>query len=416
MELDFEEKKDKEERKSKFSDYMYILYKWRKFIFINLLIVVAISTGISLLIPNQYKATATIMIPPDNMMSGLGGLTGLLGGGKSKSSISSLSSKMFGMSNTSEDMLLGILNSRTTLTHVIKKFHLMSYYKITDNNIDKAIKAFKDDIIADPDEFGMIQFSIINEDPRLSATIANYLVRFVDSSNIKFNIESAKNNRIFIEKRYLQNIADLKKAEDSLYGFQKKYGIVAVPEQLEVSVKAAAEVEAQLLKKEMESYFIQQQFGVNSPQYQGILTETKLLRNKVQELKNSSTLNSTSNVLFPFKELPDISIKYLRAFRNVEIQQAILEIVMPMYEQAKVEEQNSIPTVLVIDQAVPPQLKYSPKRAAIVLGVFFLFIFLLIPFVFIAENATTRKKYQNPLQIIEANFFKKITSIYRLKI
>ncbi len=41
---------------------------------------------------------------------------------------------------------------------------------------------------------------------------------------------------------------------------------------------------------------------------------------------------------------------------------------MPMYEQAKVEEQKSIPTIMVIDKAVPPELKYSPKRSVIILG------------------------------------------------
>lgn len=415
MEFELEENTRKEEKKAEFSDYLYVLYKWRKFIIINLLIVGIITTVIAFLIPKEYKATATIMIPPDNQMGGLGGLTSLLGGGKSKSSIASMGSKMLGISNTSEDVLLGILNSRTALTEVINKFSLMNYYEISDNNMDKAIKAFRNDISADPNEFGMIDFSIINKDPQVSADIANYLVKLVDSSNIRLNVESAKNNRIFIEKRYLKNVTDLKNAEDSLYKFQKRYGIVAVPEQLEVTVKAAAEVEAELTRKEMEFYFIRQQFGENTPQYQGVLAEINLLKNKIQELKNSPNLSSSSNILFPFKDMPDISIQYLRAFREVEIQQAILELVMPMYEQAKVEEHKSIPTILVVDEAVPPQLKYSPKRAAIILGMIFLFLFLFIPIVLVAEKSITRVKYENPLQIRTSNFFRNIIRLYRIK-
>ena len=395
----------------KFSDYIYILYKWKKFLLINLFLVGLITAGLTLLIPNQYKATATIMIPPDNQM-GLGGLTSLLGG---KSSLASAGSKLFGVTNTSEDILLGILNSRTAITSVIEKYNLMEYYEIDDNNMDKVIKAFRNDISADPNEFGMIDFSITNKNPQVSASIANYLVVLVDSLNIEFNIQRAKNNRFFIEKRYLQNVDDLKKAEDSLFRFQRKYGIVAVPEQLEVTVKAAAEIESELMKKEMESYFILQGFGENSPQFQAIQSEIKLLKNKVQELKNSTDLNSSSNVLFPFKEMPDIAIKYLRAYREVEIQQSILEIVMPMYEQAKVEEQKSIPTIMVIDKAIPPQLKYSPKRSTIVLGVLFLFILMLIPFVYIGEKSLKRAKPENPLQIKEANLFKNIIKFYRIR-
>lgn len=398
-------------RETKFSDYIYVLYKWKKFLFINLIIVGLIATGLVFLIPNQYKATTTIMIPPDNSM-GLGGLTSLLGG---KSSIASAGSRLFGMSSTSEDMLLGILNSRTALTDVIKKFKLMNYYEIDDNNMDKVIKAFRADFSTDPNEFGMIDFSIVNKDPKVSAEIANYLVTLVDSMNIEFSIQRAKNNRLFIEKRYFQNVNDLKKAEDSLYKFQKKYGIVAVPEQLEVTVKAAAEIESALMKKEMESIFVLQGFGENSPQYQGIKSEIKLLKDKVQEIKNSPNLGATSNVLFPFKEMPNIAIQYLRTYREVEIQQSILEIVMPMYEQAKVEEQKSMPTIMLMDKATAPELKYSPKRSVYILGILFLLLFFLVPFVFWGEKSVEREKFDNPLQLKEAKFFKGIVKFYRMK-
>ncbi len=397
---------------SSFSNYLYVLYKWRKFLIINLLIVVILASTYAFLLPNQYKATATIMIPPDNEMGGLGGLSSLLGG---KSSIASMGSRLFGISNTSEDLLLGIINSRSALTEVIQKFNLMDYYEIDDGNMDKAIKAFKSDISADPNEFGMIEFSITNEDPETSAKIANYLVSYVDSINILLNIERAKNNRQFVERRYLQNVSDLKRAEDSLYHFQKKYGIVAVPEQLEVTVKAAAEIEAELTKKEIQAHFIEQMYGKNSPQHQGILAEINLLKSKVQELKSSNNLGATSNILFPFREMPDISIQYLRKFREVELQQTIMEFVMPMYEQAKIEEQRSMPTVMVIDDAVPPQLKDSPKRAAIIAGFFFLFLFLFIPFIYIGEKALQPKEIQNPLQIKEVSFFTRIKKIYRMK-
>ena len=399
-------------KQAKFSDYIYVLYKWKRFLLVNLIIVGLVTTGLVFLIPNEYKATATIMIPPDNQM-GLGGLSSLLGG---KSSIASAGSRLFGMASTSEDMLLGILNSRTAVTDVIKKFNLMKYYEIDDNNWDKVIKAFRGDFSTDPNEFGMIDFSIVNKNPNVSAEIANYLVTLVDSMNIEFSIQRARNNRIFIEKRYLQNVADLKKAEDSLYKFQKKYGIVAVPEQLEVTIKAAAEIESALMKKEMESFFVLQGYGENSPQYQGIKSEIKLLKDKVQEIKNSPNLGATSNILFPFKEMPNIAIQYLRTYREVEIQQSILEIVMPMYEQAKVEEQKSMPTIMLMDKAIAPELKHSPKRSVIILGVLLLVAFFLIPFIFWGESRISPKEYQNPLQEKETNFFKRILKIYRMKL
>ena len=154
---------------------------------------------------------------------------------------------------------------------------------------------------------------------------------------------------------------------------------------------------------------------INSLQYAGVKAEIELLKRKVQELKSSKDLSSSSNILYPFKEMPDIAIAYLRTFREVTIQESILEIVLPMYEQAKVEEQKSIPTILLIDKAVPPQLKYSPKRAVIILGLLFLFSFFLVPTVFWGEKVLNRDKSENPLQVKESNFFKRIIKIYRLK-
>jgi|SRR5690554_1260075 len=400
-----------EKKEYKFSDYIYVLYKWKKFLIINLFVVVALASLYAFTLPLEYRATATVMIPPEN--EGFGGLTSLLGG---KSSIASLGSKLFGVSNTSEDVLLGILNSRSALVNVINKFNLMEYYEIDDNNWDKVLKAFRRDISTDPNEYGMIEVSVINKDPQLSADIANYMVNLVDSLNIEFNIQRAKNNRMFIEKRYLQNVRDLKNAEDSLYKFQRKYGIVAVPEQLEVTVKAAAEIEAELFKKEIEAHFVEQVYGKNSIQYSGLQAEINLLKNKVQELKNSASLGASSNILYPFSQMPEISVEYLRAFREVEIQQSILEYVMPMYEQAKVEEQNSIPTVILVDEAVPPELKYSPKRLPIILGIFFLFLFLFIPVIFLGEKIIVKEKFQNPLQQKAAKFFTRVLKIYRIKI
>lgn len=397
--------------KPKFSDYLYILFKWKKFIIINLLVVGLIAALIAFLIPNQYKATATIMIPPQDQM-GLGGLTSLLGG---KSSIASAGSRLFGVSNTSEDLLLGIINSRTALTSVINKFNLKDYYEIEDENIDKLIKAFRSDLYADPNEFGMIEFSVVNKNPNLSAEIANYLVKLVDSMNIELNIQRAKNSRVFIEKRYLQNVADLKRAEDSLYQFQKKYGIVAVPEQLEVTVKAAAEIESELTKKELQSFFILQGYGENSPQYQGIQAEINLLKKKVQELKNSPNLSASSNILFAFKDMPNIAIQYLRTYRDVQIQQSILEIVMPMYEQAKVEEQKSIPTIMVIDRAVPPQIKYKPKRSFIILSVIALCFFILLPAVFRMEKILCYTPISiNKFEEAEKRLYTRINSFYKV--
>lgn len=391
-------------------NYLGVMYKWKSLILSIVIFITAISVVVSYLIPEKFKASTVVVVPQGTEM-GLGGLTGLLGG---KSSTAALGAKLFGISSSSEDMLLGILNSRTSLVHVVGRYNLAEYYEIEDGNTDKILRAFTKDVVFSPNEWGMIEIEVINEDPKLAAEMANYFVVLLDSLNRKINVEQATNNRLFIEKRYLQNVLDLKDAEDSLYIFQKKYGVFAVPEQLEAAVKASAELESQIVKQEIALLLMQEQFGKTSQQAALIESELNLLKGKVRELKQSDKLSNPSNVFLPFKEVPSLTLQYFRYFREIEIQSKILEVVLPLYEQAKVEEQKSLPTVMVLDPAVPPMLKDSPKRMLIVLFGFFISFFGVAVIVFANEYFLKTSTASNALEVKMRGFANWCKRIFRV--
>jgi uncharacterized protein involved in exopolysaccharide biosynthesis len=69
-----------------------------------------------------------------------------------------------------------------------------------------------------------------------------------------------------------------------------------------------------------------------------------------------------------------------RLMREAKIQEKVFELVNSQYEMAQIEEAKDINTIQVLDRAVPPDKKSSPKRALIVIlsavVAFFLSIFL----------------------------------------
>lgn len=392
------------------SDYLYIIYKWKRFFLFSMFIVLGLTTLIVFLLPVSYKATAVVMIPPDN--SGFGGLSTLIGGGKN--STLSMGAKLFGVTSTSEDMILGLLNSRTALSQVLEKYKLANYYEVKDN-FDKLLRSFKADLLFEPNAYGMIEINVNNENPKTAAEIANYFTNLLDSLNIKISSETARNNRVFIEKRYLKNVGDLQNAEDSMFRFQKKYGIFAVPQQLEVAVKAAAEVERELTAKEIAAHFAELQFGKNSPQHKMVLEEVRILKGKVIELKNADKLSETTNVLFPFSKIPQMTLQYYRIFREIEIQSSIMEIILPMYEQAKVEENKSIPTITIIDKAYPPTLKDKPKRLMMIIGIGSLFFFVTTLIILRGEIATSRLNHANRYELKEHKIFSKLKLLFKIE-
>jgi len=378
-----------------------IIYKWRKFIVINTIIFSLIALFIGLLIPKEYKASTIVTTPPENF-SVLSNLTGLI---SSKTGGNSLGAKMFGIGGANNDFLYGLLNSKTVLLKVAKKFNLYDYYKVDSWDHDKLLKKFTKDLVFEPNEFDFIEISVINKDPKVAAEMANYFVYLLDSLNIRINNESARNNRIFIEQRYLKNLKDMKEIEEKMYTFQKKYKVIIVPEQLEVSFKMAAELEAQYLQQEIQANLIKQTAGEISPQYKNIVSQMNILKSKIDELKSADKITG-SNVLLPFKELPNISTEYLRLY---------MEILLPMYEQAKVEENKAIPTITVIDKAYPPTQKYYPKLSLIILAGAFISFFISILLAINATNILSSKVEDSEFEQKIKNFYSKIIKIYKIQ-
>jgi uncharacterized protein involved in exopolysaccharide biosynthesis len=60
-------------------------------------------------------------------------------------------------------------------------------------------------------------------------------------------------------------------------------------------------------------------------------------------------------------------MSFLRLQRNVEIQTKILTYLLPVYEQAKIEEKKETPTILVLDKPYVAERKTKPKRLTMVL-------------------------------------------------
>ena len=72
--------------------------------------------------------------------------------------------------------------------------------------------------------------------------------------------------------------------------------------------------------------------------------------------------------------------------REVEIGQSILQFVLPLYEQAKFEEQKDTPILQIIDYAEAPPKKSFPPRALMTLIINFGIFIILTLYIFFKEN------------------------------
>jgi len=367
-----------EKRELTFLDFLNIMIKWRKHLIINFVIVCFIAAAISLMIPVWFTASTTIL-PPAGDSGGLG-LSSLLGNlpmGGLGMGIGALPEE----TNTA----LAILNSRTMMDNVAKKFNLKERYKT--ENMEETIRILRERYSIKVNDEGTITLyseaktpflsndSEKNETRNLSKNMANFFMEELDRINNEIRVEKAKNSRIFIEKRYFQNLDDLKVGEEKLRNFQEKYGIIALPEQTAAAITTAAELKSQIMAKEVEVGFLQTNVSEKHVKLIRAKTELKELQKKYDEFiygkelnKNAVSRDSKSNELFlPFEQVPDLGLQYARLYREVMMQQKLMEFLLPQYEDAKIQEAKETPTIQVLDKAVLPIKKSSPKRAIIVI-------------------------------------------------
>jgi uncharacterized protein involved in exopolysaccharide biosynthesis len=86
--------------------------------------------------------------------------------------------------------------------------------------------------------------------------------------------------------------------------------------------------------------------------------------------KRLSAGQATSKRLFLENRLKEIEEKFSRieslSTREMQVQEMLYELLIREYELAKIEEAKSMPTIQVLDEAVPPTRKFEPHRRQMV--------------------------------------------------
>lgn len=378
---------DKEKSK-KIEDLLIVLIKYRRSIFINVLLITIAAVIISLIIPNRYTATSSFISPKKK-----GGLFGDIAG--FSSTIKDLSKSLGGRLGTVSDEAynyLVILQSRTASEKVIKKFNLREVYEIDkDKPYEDVIKELESNVDFNIEDEGNIVISVNDEVPKRAAEMANYYVDILNEMSVKLGVTESRNNREFIEKRFIQAQTDIANIEDSLESFSKKYNVMALEEQMKAAIEVAAEVKAQLEIAKLEQAILLKNYGSENPVVQESELKVTELNKQLANLKfgEDKNLKSSLNLFVPFEKVPETGIMYVRLMRDYEIQNKLLEFIYPIYEQAKIEENKDMPVVLVIDEAKTPQKKSSPKRMLIVIGAFLISFFFSLGYVLIKESYKT---------------------------
>ena len=373
-------------------EFLTITVKYRWFLFWFVFIITASATTFALLSTKWYKSTASVFPAEKNdLLSTLSGISSLAKGFSASKGLAALTG-----GNSEADRYLAILKSGTMTDEIIKKFDLRKEYERENDYYEKVVKDWQSNVEFTIEDEGNLTITVYDKNPQKAADIANYLVQRLNEINTQLSVTNAKANREFVEKRYNQNVDDIAKTETEMKEFQEKYGVIAVPEQLEATVKSMASLYGDLAKEEVAYNVMKRSLGTDHPTTKNAEIEIQELKKKINQL-NNGTDNSQKdiNILIPFKEAPKLGNEYLKLYRNLEIQYKILEFIQPLYEQAKVEEVRNTPSVLVLDKAGPADRKAKPK-GTVYASVSFIVAILSGLFLIFMRELILKMKQNNP--------------------
>jgi capsule polysaccharide export protein KpsE/RkpR len=331
----------------------------------------------SLIMPKTYDATSVILqsaapsaleisIPTDFAPMGL---SALLGGASEEAYT-----------------LVAILKSRTMAESTIRKYGLLERYDF--DNMDEAVEGFEDLTSVSVEEEGVISITALaetgyfhfeseeDECRHICLGMANYMVSKLDSLFTELKTKQAKFDRMFIERRYNETLDYLNSKEEEMKEFQETYGMISLPDQVTAAITAAAELESNIISKEIEIEMLGGLFGPNFPEVKQKELELREIRKRFEEMKTGSEDQETTTIFPLFGETPEIALKYFQLTREIEVQTYLYQFLTQQYEQAKISEAKDIPVIQIIDKAVLPIERAKPHRSLLVviaglIGIFF---------------------------------------------
>jgi len=366
--------------------YLAVLVKYRRFIFFNFILICFVVALFSLFLPNWYRSKTTLL-PPERGGLGVGLSSSLLG------EFSSLSGLSLPMTATPSDVFAAILKSRAVVEPVMKEENLLNVYGV--RKMEDGLKEFFSHLQVKVENEGIISIEFEDRNRDRAARVANLLVEELDLVNRTTSTSKAKNARIFIEERLSQTQIKLKAAEDSLKGFQERNKAIVLDEQMKATVQAAAELKAEMTSAEIQMNVLGRNMSPDHPQIQQLRSRINEIRKQLGLLESGSANAKDNKVLgVPFSQAPSLSLELVRLTREVKIQEKLFELLTQQYEQYKIEETKDTPTVQVLDKASPPETKYKPKRATMVLIAGIVSLFLSVIFSFSLEYIERTKRKQ----------------------
>jgi len=365
-----------------FIDLLIVLAKHKKFI-IGFPLIVAIATaGMSLVLPDIYRASSKLL-PPQQAQSGAAALLSQLGGA---------ATGLAGIKNPN-DLYIGMLKSRTIADKLIMQYDLKKIYNV--DSMETARRRLESNTTIAVGKDGLITIDVEDQDKKRVAHLTNSYVDELFQLTRVLAVTEASQRRMFFEKQLELSKNNLANAEMTLKGTLDTHGVINVDSDSRAIVETVARLRAQISVKEIQLHSMQAFVTENNQEYKRAQQELNSSRAELSKLENGRPSLAGESMKDDKKQIGLANIKVLR---DVKYYQMLYELLAKQYEVARLDEAKDTSIIQVLDIAIEPEKKIKPKRALMILMATALALFAAFAWVFVAEICEKMK--QDPKIII----------------
>lgn len=362
-----------------------LVTNWKKILSVTVLTTFLLLIIFLFFYPHTYRATA-VLLPPEKNSSILG-LSNLL----FQQNMTSLLTPS--LSNASSQLYAEILKSRSASLYVIEKLKIQNEYD--ENDIIEAANKLSQDLNIELTKEGLLKVSVdyktnffpivtdnIKQRRDFSAKLTNTFIEALDKINNEKITSRSKKARIFLEGQIQQTKAVLDSVELKLQEFQKKNKTISLPDQLKASIESAAKIKAEITQTEIEIGLLKYNVQADDKIYQSVQKKLEELKNQYRKIESEN-----EDFLLNFSLIPQLGRELADLYRELKIKNEVYSFLQQQYYKEKIEENRDLPTVEVLDPAVPPNRPVSPRIFFFsALGGIFAFLVMSTISIFKANN------------------------------
>lgn len=391
-----------------FSQFLLILKARAWIVLLALVVTVATTVIVSLLLPKNYTATATLVVDAKAKDP----VTGIM-----------LPAQMLpGYVATQVD----ILRSQNVALKVVRGLKLADNPQVKGDFMAAtggrgSLEHWLADLLlkrleVEPSrESSVIRVSFSGTEPRFASIVANAFAHAYIQTNLELKVEPARQTSAWYETKIAELRKNLEAAQTRLSEYQREHGLVASDERLDVETARLAELSSQLVAAQSATYDslsrqrqsgeglpdvmnspvvaglradlaraesklseLMEKVGSNHPTYQSAQAEVESLRAKLNNEINTATrgVSATARAAMQREGELRASLAAQRAkvlqlkkqrddlavlLRDVENAQRAYDAALQRYNQTSLEAENTQTDISILNPAVAPTEPSSPR-------------------------------------------------------